>query len=167
MVKKSKRIRQSKTVSEDILKIRTLFIILVIVILVCVGIYFLTDTLIKRESSSNNVQNNVEISYDIATVGTMFNRIESEYFVLLYSNQDDGKDLNGVLDSYRSSDEYVKTYYVDLDNKFNSSVLGDTLEKEPKNSSEVKVNGATLYKIKDSKVIECISGVDEITNILK
>lgn len=167
MAKKSNRIKKNKVVSEDELKVRTLIILLVVVVLACVGIYFLTDNMIKRDNKLEDTTKDVEISYDIATVGTMFNRIENEYYVLLYSNENDGKDLNSVLDTYRSSDDYIKTYYVDLDSKFNNGVLGDTLVKKPKDSGEVKVKGATLYKLKDGKVIECITGIDEITDELK
>lgn len=165
--KSARRIRQGNKVSEDVLQVKTSIILFIIVVLVCVGIYFLTDTMIKKEANSNNKIKETTINYDIATVGTMFNRIESEYFVLLYSNKDDGSKLNNVLDTFRSSDNYVKTYYIDLDNKFNKDVLGDELVKEPKTSNEVKVKGATLYKIKDGKVIDCIIGEDEITKKLE
>lgn len=167
MVKKNNKIKQGNTVSEDVAQVRTLIIIFIIVLLVSVGIYFLTDIMIKKESlSSKNVQE-VEINYDIATVGTMFNRIENEYYVLLYSNENDGSKLNKVLDSYRSSDDYIKTYYIDLDKRINSIALGDKLVKEPKNSNEVKVTGPTLYKIKDGKIINCISGIDNIITKLE
>lgn len=166
MVKNSKRLKQAKFESEDVAQIRNLIIIFVIVVLVCVGLYFLTDTMIKRESNNNdNTTQKVEIDYDIATVGTMFNRIEEEYYVLMYSSENDSK-LDSVLNKYRSSDNYIKTYFIDLDKKVNSSVLGDELVKAPKNSKEVKVIGATLYKIKKGSVIKCYSGIDEITNVL-
>lgn len=97
----------------------------------------------------------------------MFNRVENEYYVLLYSSENDGDDLDSVLATYRSSDNYVKTYYIDLDLKINSNVLGDDLVSSPKNSSEVKVKGATLYKIKGGSVVKCISGVDRIIDELK
>ena len=48
----------------------------------------------------------------------------------------------------------------------NINVLED-LVKEPKNSEEVKVNGATLYKIVEGKVTECISGIDKIKEKLE
>ena len=129
--------------------------------------YFLSEAMIKKESSKAKKLKDVEIKYDIATVGTMFNRVEDEYYVLLYSNEDNGDELNSVLDTYRTKDAYVKTYYVDLDKKINSSALGNKLVKNPKNSKEVMVNGATLYKINNAKVVECISGVEEITQILE
>lgn len=167
MVKKTKKLKQEKKVSEDVSQIKNLIILFIIVILVCVGIYFLTDIMIKNESNTNDIVKDTEINYDIATIGTMFNRIEKEYYVLLFSNEKDGTKLNNILDSYRSSDNYIKTYYVDLDSKFNSSALGDELIKEPKNSNEVKVKGATLYKFNNGKIIECVSGVEEIINVFE
>lgn len=167
MVKKKNKLKQGKIVNEDVQQIRNLIILLIIVILVCVGIYFLTNKMIEKENKKSETTEEVNINYDIATVGTMFNRIEDEYYVLLYSSEDDGNDLDSILTTYRSSDNYIKTYYIDLDLKINNSVLGDKLVKEPKNSKEVKVNGATLYKIKNGSVVKCISGIDEITSILK
>lgn len=165
MVKNSKKLKQAKFENEDIAQIRNLIIIFVIVVLVCVGIYFLTDTMIKRENNSNTTTQEVEIDYDIATIGTMFNRIEEEYYVLIYSSENDSK-LDTVLNKYRSSDDYIKTYFIDLDKKVNSSILGDKLVKEPKNSKEVKVKGATLYKIKNGSVVKCYDGIEKITNVL-
>ena len=165
MVKNSKKLKQTKFENEDVAQIRNLIIIFIVVVLICVGVYFLTDNMIKRESNSNNSSQEVEIDYDIATVGTMFNRVEEEYYVLMYSSENDSK-LDSVLNKYRSSDDYIKTYFIDLDKKVNSSILGDKLVKEPKNSKEVKVTGATLYKIKNGTVVKCYSGIEEITNVL-
>ena len=165
MVKNSKKLKQAKFENEDVAQIRNLIIIFIVVVLICVGVYFLTDNMIKRESNSNNTTQEVEIDYDIATVGTMFNRVEEEYYVLMYSSENDSK-LDSVLNKYRSSDDYIKTYFIDLDKKVNSSILGDKLVKEPKNSKEVKVTGATLYKIKNGTVVKCYSGIEEITNVL-
>ena len=165
MVKNSKKLKQAKFENEDVAQIRNLIIIFIVVVLICVGVYFLTDNMIKRESNSNNTTQEVEIDYDIATVGTMFNRVEEEYYVLMYSSENDSK-LDSVLNKYRSSDDYIKTYFIDLDKKVNGTVLGDKLVKEPKNSKEVKVTGATLYKIKNGTVVKCYSGIEEITNVL-
>ena len=165
MVKNSKKLKQTKFENEDVAQIRNLIIIFIVVVLICVGVYFLTDNMIKRESNSNNSSQEVEIDYDIATVGTMFNRVEEEYYVLMYSSENDSK-LDSVLNKYRSSEDYIKTYFIDLDKKVNSTVLGDKLVKEPKNSKEVKVTGATLYKIKNGTVVKYYSGIEEITNVL-
>lgn len=167
MVKKQNRIKQGKNVSDDEKQIKSLIIIFIVVVLICVGIYFLTDGMIKKESNKSLNNEEVKINYDIATVGTMFNRVESEYYVLLYSNEENGIDLNSTLDKYRSSDDYIKTYYIDLDLKINSSANGEDTVKNPTNSKEVSVTVPTLYKIMDGKVIDCITGIENIEGVLE
>ena len=164
---KKNMLKQKRVINEDMTNIRNMVILLVIVIGVCIGIYFLTEYMIKRDSNISNTNTEAIIDYDIATIGTMFNRIESEYFVLLYSSNDDGKNLDSVLSTYRSSDNYIKTYYVDLDKKINQIAISEETVRTPNNSNEVKVNGATLYRIKDGVVVNCYSGVDDITNALQ
>lgn len=167
MVKRDKKVKQSKLVSDDVVKVRNLLILLVAVVIICVGVFFLTEKLIERDNKNIETNNEVEIDYDIASIGTMFNRVEDEYFVLLYSKEDDGKNLDSVLDSYRSSDNYIKTYYVDLDLKINSIAKGEKFVSQPKNSNEVSVVEASLFKIKDGNVVESYTGLEKIKDVLK
>ena len=162
---KNNRIKQKRIVNEDMTYIRNLFILLVIVVLIVVGLYYLTERIVNKKS--DEVTNKeVSINYDIATIGTMFNRVEDEYYVLIYSKETNGDDLDSLLTAYRSSDDYIKTYYIDLDKKINSIAFSDTTVNNPDNASEVKVSGATMYKIKNSKVVNCYIGVDDIKKVL-
>lgn len=165
--KNNNKIKQKKVLNEDMNLVRNIIILLIIVVGISLGIYFLTDNMIKKENKSNDTKTETKIDYDIATIGTMFNRVEDEYYVLIYSKENDGNNLDSVLATYRSSDNYIKTYYVDLDKKVNSFVLGEELNQKPSNSNDVKVKEATLYKINNAKVVKCYSGVDNIVNILK
>ena len=160
-------LKQKKVINEDMTNIRNMLILLVIVIGVCVGLYFLTEYMINKDSNNTVTESETIIDYDIATIGTMFNRIEEEYYVLLYSSEDNGKDLDGILSTYRSSDDYIKTYYIDLDKKINEIAIDQETVRNPKSSNEVKVSGATLYKIKNGVVVNCYSGVEDITKVLK
>ena len=162
---KNNVIKQKRVINEDMTNVRNMFVILGIVVIVCLGLYFLTEKISKKEETLTEKE--VTIDYDIATVGTMFNRVENEYYVLIYSNEENGTDLNSILDTYRSSDDYIKTYYVDLDNKMNSSAISDETVKKPTTSLEVKVNGPTMYKIKDHKVTNCYIGVDDIIKVIE
>lgn len=167
MLKNKNRIKQQKVESEDVVKVKNLIILLVIVVLVCLGVYFLTNTIINKDKKEDTKVAEVEFDYNIATIGTMFNRPEKEYFVLLYSTENEAKDYESTLATYRSSDNYIKTYFVDLDKKINKSALSDKLNKKPTNSNEVSVKGATLYKIKNGKVTKCYSTLETITDALK
>ena len=164
---KNKKVKQAKILSDDVVKVRNMLILLVGVIIVCVGLFFLTEKMIEKDSMKKEETKEVEFDNDIATVGTMFNRNYDEYYVLLYSKEENGKDLDNVLDSYRSSDNYIKTYFIDLDLKVNNFVLGDDFNKKPTDSNEVKVTEATLFEIHNGKVNNSYVGVDDIKNILK
>ena len=162
---KEKKIKQKRVINEDMTNIRNLFILLIIVVLVVIGLYYLTESLVNKENSNTNKIDAV-IDYDIATIGTMFNRIEDEYYVLIYSNEKYGSELDNILITYRSSDEYIKTYYVDLDKKINSIAVSEETTSYPKHPSDVKVSDAVLYKISNGNVVSSSIGVDKIKSVL-
>ena len=164
---KNKKVKETKIMSDDVVKVRNMLILLVGVVIVCVGLFFLTEKMIEKDTLKDEETKEVEFDNEIATIGTMFNRDYDSYYVLLYSKSENSKDLDSVLDSYRSSDNYIKTYFIDLDLKINSFVLGDEYNKKPTKSNEVKVTGATLFKINNGKVSETYTGIDDIKNILK
>jgi len=164
---KNKKVKETKIMSDDVVKVRNMLILLVGVVIVCVGLFFLTEKMIEKDTITNEETTEVEFDNDIATIGTMFNRNYDEYYVLLYSKEDHAKNLDSVLDAYRSSDNYIKTYFIDLDLKINNSVYGEEFNKKPNNSKEVKVNDATLFKIKNGKVTNSYEGSEEIKNVLK
>lgn len=167
MVKDTRKLKQTKVVNEDMEQVKKLIILLVIVTLLCVGMYFLAEKLLEKKSTTKTETNTeIKFNYDIATIGTMFNRPEEEYYVIMYSSKDEGTTYDSLLNIYRSSDDYVKTYYIDLDLKMNNSALKEELNKKPKNSSEVSVKGATLYKIKNGKVTNCYDTLETIKEII-
>lgn len=163
---KNNKIKTKRIINEDMTNIRNMFILLVIVVIVVIGLYYLTEHLVNTDKVSEEKTEAV-IDYDIASIGTMFNRIEDEYYVLIYSKESNGKDLDDVLLNYRSSDGYIKTYFIDLDKKINESAKGEETVKKPTNSNEVKVNGATMYRIKNSVVVNCYCGVEEIKKVFE
>ena len=79
-----KKIKMNSVENEDVKLIKRLIIILVSVVIVVICFYYLTDKLVKPTTNNNNVTTNID--YDVATVGTMFNRPYSNYFVLLYDS---------------------------------------------------------------------------------
>ena len=105
MAKDTKKIKQTKIVNDDVEQIKKLIILLVIVVVLCIGVYFLTEKLLSRKNTTDtNTNTEVKFNYDIATVGTMFNRPEEEYYVFIYSNEEDGN--NYIEDKIASSSFY-------------------------------------------------------------
>ena len=167
MAKNTNKLKQKRVINEDMTNVRNMAILLVIVVLVCIGLYFLTEHLVKGDKNTESTKTETKIDYDIATIGTMFNRIEEEYYVLIYSSEKFGSKLDSTLTTYRSSDNYIKTYYIDLDKKINQIASGDETVTKPSNSNEVKVSEVALYKINNGVVTNCYTDVDAIKDLLK
>ena len=97
MKKKEKRLYKSnKNVSDADYDIKKFLIILTILIVVVVGLYFLSNAIVnKRDNKESNVNTNVTISYDTLNVGMIFNRPYEEYYVIAYdSTIDDAMNTN-------------------------------------------------------------------------
>ena len=76
--------------NEEDKTIKRFVIIMIIVLVFCVAMYFATKYLVNKDSeTSNETTNEVQINNDVAIVGTMLNKKDSEYFVILYNKNDE------------------------------------------------------------------------------
>ena len=88
MKKNEKKLYKSnKNVSDADYDIKKFLIILTILIVVVVGLYFLSNAIVnKRDNKESNVNTNITISYDTLNVGMIFNRPYDEYYVIAYDS---------------------------------------------------------------------------------
>lgn len=163
---KNKRLKVQNRDNEDVQLIKKLIIILVVVVLVIIGFYFLTDKVVKPTKNENKTS--VDIDYNIATVGTMFNRPYQEYFVILYdSTKSEATYYDTLVSNYRNnSEKSTKLYYVDLSLKTNSAYVSDTANKSMTGVDDAKFSGATLLKISNGKVVSFIDDREIIKSTL-
>lgn len=160
---KNNKIKDTRYESNDTREIKSLIVITLVVIFVVCGVYFFTDWINGRKSSDDNVS----IKYDSCLVGNMFNRPYDEYYVFLYSSLDDNASTyTGLITSYVDSDDSLKIYYVDMNDGFNSSYLGDKSNSKPSSVSEVSIKESALIKIKDGKVVKYYENLDDYKKIL-
>ena len=153
------------SVSEDTKEIKTLIIITLIIIVVSIGLYFLTDTLNNKKNADDATE--AVINYTEITVGTMFTRPYEEYYVFAYQNDDDNAyTFDNLFVKYEEKEEHKKIYYVDLSKKFNDFVLSDKANKKPTKSTEVKIKDYALILIKDGKVSKYYEKISEIEKAL-
>ena len=83
---KNKKVKETKIMSDDVVKVRNMLILLVGVVIVCVGLFFLTEKMIEKDTKTNDKTTEVEFDNDIATIGTMFNRNYDEYRKVIINN---------------------------------------------------------------------------------
>lgn len=152
------------------------FIITVIAIgIILVGIYAITEMLNKKNNNSEDKITDGVINYDKVSVGTILNRPNKDYYVLVYNAEDSKAVLySTILTNYmkkNKEDNYVKIYFCDLDNSLNNKFynVNNDNTSNPKASQveEFDFGELTLLKIKEGKVEKYIEDFDSIKEILK
>lgn len=152
--------KQQKKVSyqtEEQKEMLHFLIVLVIIILFVVGVYFVSKMFVMDKSLFEVSYNEGALNSERAIVGTIFNRPEKEYYVLIY----DEKATNAVYYSaistaYTQNQENAwKVYHVDLSNPINEKYIAkDSESSNPKASkvSDFKFKEVTLLRIKNGKI---------------
>ena len=141
------------------------FIIIVIIIGLFVGvIYGLTEIFKKDEEKKEEEKQEITISYDKLTVGTLLNRPYDEYYVLAYDGDaNKAVEYSAILSQYKSKSsekDYVKIYFLDLSNGLNKKYY-NVNEDNKSNPNAKKIEGLdfgdlTLLYINDGKIKEYI-----------
>ena len=115
-MKKNKRVYQTEE-QKELVKFGIVLLILIAVIL---GIYFLSKALIKDEVKDYEYTTG-SINNQISIVGTMLNEQSGEYYVLAYDPKGSNSNAYNTYAGYYSSnkEDALKIYYLDLTNIFN------------------------------------------------
>lgn len=155
--------KEGKYISDEAREIRRFAIILISIIIVVLVVYGVSKVFIKENKNINEetVTAGV-IDYDKVSIGTMLNRNQDEYYVVIY----DGEDANAVLYSalinkYISKEKHLPIYYCDLGNKLNSKYYNkDKSNPNAKTIEELSLKEFTLIKVKNSKIVKYIENLD-------
>lgn len=171
MRQKTKRIRKNKNVTTEENNVKS-FLISVIVILGALGIIYLFTVLAKNNGLFDEGYNKPEvdvpsISYENISGGTLFDRDEDEYYVLIIDTEShEYINLSTVVSSYLDKDEHLPVYVVDLNNSFNSYIKSDEDNESAQMSSELQVKEFALIKIEDGKNVDYLNTVEDIESEL-
>ena len=137
------------------------FLIVIVVVLLCVGgIYlvtraFVTKDLFKDEEPTTEEVTPVVPNYDIAIMGTMLNRPEDTYYVVIYNTVEGDyvADMSALVSSYNAKEGHKHIYTVDLSDYMNQSYYDpENVNVKAKTLEEVKVGDITLIKVKKGKI---------------
>lgn len=105
------------------------------------------------------------ISSEYILVGEILNRSESNYYVLFddySSNYTSDIYVNNLLSSSEN-----RTYKVDMSRDGNSKYLSEDENKDASSISDLRINGLTLIRVNNGRIVDYISGSDEIEEYLK
>ena len=171
--KKSTRKKESKKIEEinnfdgDILD--KVYVALA-VLLFLLAFYFLTVHITNKNKEEGKKEEKTEttVSSSKIIVGRSLSMSKKEYLVLFYdaSDEETKNTYSEIYSNYKSKNE-MSIYYVDMSSAFNKSYATDgESNKNPSKVSEFKINGPTLIKVSNKKVVNYIEGEDEIRTIL-
>lgn len=103
------------------------------------------------------------ISYDSTLAGSMFDKSENEYYVMIVDfSSDESIYVSSLGSSYKNKENHLPIYLLDLSNHFNKNIIGETSNPTAQNVSEMRVSEPTLIFIKDGKNHRYVTGNDNI-----
>jgi len=115
----------------------------------------------KHEKEAETIQD-IEIM-----AGNIFNRTESEYYVLLYDFKGDNKSYGDTFYSvYDNKTDKIKMYKVNLGSGLNKSYVAEKAsDVNTSSGTALKVVDLTLIKVKGGKAVEVYSGKDKVKSV--
>lgn len=167
-VKKNKKgVDIDKYVSDEAKEVRRFIIILLSIIILVLGVYAITRLVNKNKDSKK--EENVTagaIDYDKVSVGTMLNKSDEEYYVIVYDGEDsEAVYYSAIVTTYMQKDKNLPVYFCDLGNRFNKDYYvreNGTSNKNAKTVEEFAFGKLTLVKVKNGKIDKYIESLDTI-----
>ena len=139
-----------------------------VVVLIVFGATILMNKLgVFDEGYTKPERGEIIISYEDATVGTIFNRPDAEYYVIFDDfTENPNQYLTSILFRYSNEEETLPIYKVDMSNGFNTKYAGEQGNPSAQKVEDIKINGVTLIKIVNGKNVKFIEGTTNIENEL-
>ena len=148
-------------------------VISIVVIFICL-FYLLTLYITSKNGNNDSKKDDAEatvseIYYSDIMVGRSFSISDGEYYVMYYDKTDDSinSSLTSVVSDYKSREEYLDIYSVNMGDGLNKKYAKDESNHNPSNASEIAISGPTLIKFSDGEVVGYVEGIDEITDYLR
>ena len=146
-----------RKVAEDELNIANFLKIIAGVLVVFIVFYGITSLVTNKKTAP--VEANIQ--YDKILVGSILNRLESEYYVIVEASDDEEvSNYEVLISNYIKKENHLRFYKVDLSDPFNSNYIGVESVLDINNISDIKFNKSTLLHIKDKKIVSYRQGND-------
>lgn len=140
------------------------FVIIVAVIaLIILVIYLASYFATKKNVYHYDTSKEGEVSTDVVTIGTMFNKDEEEYYVAIYKNDDvNAIYYSALFNKYMGEEKSLNIYFCDLNNKLNEDYYSEKSNPKAKTIKDLKVGDFTFVKIKDGKITKYLESIEKV-----
>lgn len=169
----TKQIKETKIRSEEGETIHSFIMIFGAILIIVLVIYLVSILVVnkredKKAANNNEVDTEVKIDYNLASVGMILNRPYDNYYVMVY----DGNDTEAIyyatlITNYQKKEEKKKIYFTDLSEPINSSFKKETGNPEATTTDEFAFGKVTLLEINKGKITRYVESLDEIKSILQ
>lgn len=131
------------------------FLKILVVILVVLTLFTLITMYATRNKNDNKKAEVVQ--YTKIIVGSILNRPEEKYYVLVEKENDaDIATYEQLINSYNKKEDSLRVYTVDLADAFNQPYVSDKASLEVSKIEDIKFNDTVLLEIKDGKIYKAI-----------
>lgn len=164
--------KKKMTVREEA-EIKNLVLIIFSLVIVFVLVYALTYFVLEKGLLSRGYTKPTittpAIDYETATIGTVFDKKDKEYYVAFDYFGDMMKKsvyFDSLLTLYKDKEKKLPMYKVDLSYGVNEKYISDKSNPKANKSEDLKINGLTLIKIKNGKNVLYLDNEDAIAKEL-
>ncbi len=167
-VKKSNKKVEVPQVDSEVKSFIKIVLGVALIVVIVFGATILMNNLgVFDEGYTKPDRGETAISYETATIGTMFNRPEEEYYLIFDEyTENPNQYLTSILYRYSSEEDKLPIYQIDMNDGFNTKYIGEQGNPSAQKVEDVKINGITLIKISDGKNVKYIEGIENIENEL-
>ena len=160
-----------KTNQEETTVIKKFILILVIVLIITLGIYIITKYFVKKDTTNTSDTKTTEVSIDnsIAIVGTMLNKKDSSYYVIIYDKtSSSSSDYAKLVTSYKATSGAIPVFTVDLNNALNKSFYDpDNINLTATNVIDLRFGDITVLKVDNGSISKSYDSVASIKRAWK
>lgn len=155
--------KKTKKLDSDIGKL----IKIIIGLFIIVGVFYLVTIIMNKKGIFDNgyVKPNSEetiISYDFIPIGTVFNRLNEDYYVIFADFYEESSYIKSIIQKYEKKDKHIKLYKVDLNNGVNKSFISENTNPNVKKAKDIKVKNPTLIRITKHNNVKYIEDIEQI-----
>lgn len=154
---KIKKVVKIKDEESD-MQYRNIIITFAILILLCIGLYYLTDNLKTKENATSDTE--VEIKYNQILLSNTFSISAKEYYVLVYDYEEKFDTFyTELIETFRYGDQL---YTSNLKDGMNKKYIGEKSNPKVQKLEDLMISGPTLIQIKEGKVVKYLEGEPKI-----
>ena len=156
-------VKKEKFYSEEQQEIRSFIKILLGLIVIFLVLYFLSAKFMDKKKEYKRTNEAGKIQYESISIGTLLNRADDEYYVLVFDSESvNNSYLINKASLYKSAKDSKPLYTADLSLEFNKPfVAGESYHKND-TIDGIKFKGTTLVLVKKNKIVKFIEDTDVI-----